>query len=285
MANSEQRRANIALGNSLLDRSRGPPAWGHDRSAVQEPRPAHGGRADTPRRSRGPQPHSRDSRPCHRRDGAHRPSHHVETSPCRRTRSLLATSNSSVMPTSISRTRETVVCRLADGRRALAAPSAQGHVAGTARRISARTASYLRVRHAVQEELGVTEIWDLGAPGACLSRGNPVRHLPVPPQRPTFLLRAGRGRAWRSGTSSFAAFCRRLPLDSPEPSTLLLDAARTPPGLQRLRQRDVRLLDVDTGRELGRLYRLRRPKLDGLERATAACSRRATGTDLSSSGT
>ena len=149
------------------------------------------------------------------------------------------------------RTRETVICRLADGVEVMRLPP-PNVTPWYAKANFSPGGQFLRVRHAVHDERGITEVWDLARRGACLSRGNTVGRLFVPPRRPALLLRAG-GSGLAVWDFKLRRIASHLALDIPVPNALLLDAGRRRLVCNDDSERDARLLDVDTGREVGRL--------------------------------
>ena len=148
-------------------------------------------------------------------------------------------------------TRETVVRRLADGVELLRLPS-PNVMCWYANVNFSPDGELLRVRHAVQEELGVTG--DLGprAPGSgSFARKRGPRVSCSTPTAETSSMRQ-RGRAWRSGTSNCAGCCDACRSIFRYRTCSPLDGIRGRLICGNSEQKDVRLLDVDTGRELGR---------------------------------
>ena len=88
------------------------------------------------------------------------------------------------------RTRETVVRRLADGVELLRLPRPDV-MCWYANVNFSPDGELLRVRYAVQDELGVTEIWNLAHRERIFREETRSQMLLVPPQRPRLLLRAG----------------------------------------------------------------------------------------------
>ena len=193
-------------GKLAADRRRGPPARGHDRSAVQEPRPAHGGRADILRDD----PEGRDRIPQIR-------DHVIAAMGLTDLRIIASTPPSGEHAHFCcdaqferyayvdSRTRETVVRRLADGFELMRLPPPK-IVCWYAKANFSPDGDYLRVRYAVQGELGVTEIWDLARRERVFREETRSDAFLFHPNGRHFFY-APPGRAWRSGTSNCAGCC------------------------------------------------------------------------------
>src|SRR6202044_2815916 len=123
-----------------------------------------------------------------------------------------------------ARTREAVICRLSDGFELLRLPSPDV-LSWYGRASFSPDGKYLRVRYAVQDELGVTEIWSL-RPRERIFREETRSDVFLfhPNGRHFFYAPAGTGLAvW---DLELRRVLRHLPLDSPEPSTLSLDPSR-----------------------------------------------------------
>jgi eukaryotic-like serine/threonine-protein kinase len=146
--------------------------------------------------------------------------------------------------------RETVVCRLADGVELMRLPSP--NLSGWYANVTfSPDGNLLRVRHAVQEELGVTEIWDLAHRERVFREETRTQTFLFHPNgRHVFYAPVGTGLAvW---DLKLRRLLRRLPLDIPLAGMLALDVERGRLVCGNSDQKDVRLLDVETGRELGR---------------------------------
>ena len=123
------------------------------------------------------------------------------------------------------RTRETVISRLADGVELMRLPP-PNVMCWYANVNFSPDGNLLRVRHAVQEELGITEIWDLEHRERVFREETRSQtFLFHPDGRHFFYAPAGTGLAvW---DLKLRRLLRRLPLDIPLPSKLSLDGQRS----------------------------------------------------------
>ena len=149
-----------------------------------------------------------------------------------------------------SRTRETVISRLCDGLELMRLPSpAIAFWYGKAN--FSPDGAYLRVRYAVDGELGVTEVWDLLRREVVFRQETRSDAFAFHPNGRHFFY-APRGVGLAVWDIKERRMQRRLPLDSPEPNTLLLDPVAPRLLVNSSSERDVRLLDTETVRELAR---------------------------------
>ena len=103
------------------------------------------------------------------------------------------------------------------------------------------------VRYAVQEEVGVTEIWHFARGVRVFSEQTRADAFAFAPDGRLFFTRRCR-RVWRFGTLKRAGRSGAS-LDSRVPNTLLIDQENSSLVVNDLHERAIRLIDVETGRE------------------------------------